>query len=646
MKTRLQRVVLGGLGLLLAAVLLAGCQNAGALPDEVKSNDVLTYQALDANKMTITLRAEYNVKNEAILKALQAKFPEVNLVSVFHCSQETQYELRQSLTGDTDADIVISPNMQSISDIAPDTLMDLTAGDFVTNYTGSSIEDCQLNGRIYYLPGPSSLYGIVYDKTLFQQMGWQVPQSYDAFISLVGTINATGIRAIQPTCKYARQAQMVFTMFDYGDVFGGVDNTGWLKAYQQGSTTMTGHVEPALTRYSQLHDAGVIQASDFDVQPGNRSTMLYTNHTCAMIIENEQAELYAAQAGSDHQYGMFPFWCGNTADSDYLMSIPSYYVGVSKRMAENSNAQKRAKIEEILRYISTPEGQEAINGGAMTQISNVTGTPYASTDFNAGIQSTIQKGNAVSEVSLMASGNNNAVEKALQKDLKKYLEGTMDAAALTADCDAVRDKALQAGIDRGAYVGKASADMTPMETGLFIADALKQKADADIGLCLVGTTHCGMVGRIYKGDIYEADVNSLSLSVGTTSSDPNDKKLWLVSMTGKDLKDLLETAAAYDPKDNVPNIPYYVASGLKITFAPWAQDKIQSVTLADGSALDDSATYRVALWGWPFKTACPGTVEKVFPDTSTAILSEAIAGQGTVTPFTDGRFELVYSQTQ
>lgn len=84
----------------------------------------------------------------------------------------------------------------------------------------------------------------------------------------------------------------------------------------------------------------------------------------------------------------------------------------------------------------------------------------------------------------------------------------------------------------------------------------------------MGTTHCGTVGWIYQGVLYETDVNALSLSVGQTSKDPNDKRLWLVSMTGAQLLKLLNQGYIFQPKDNVPNIPYYVASGLKIKFAP------------------------------------------------------------------------------
>jgi raffinose/stachyose/melibiose transport system substrate-binding protein len=638
----MRQLLAAALAALTLTGILAGCSASAVLPDEVRANDVLTMTPLDRDKMTITLRAEYNVNNEAIRSALAAKFPDVNFVSVFHCSQETQYELRQSLTGGCAEDLLLSPNMKSISDIAPDELLDLSAESFVNNYSGAALSACQLGGRVYYLPGPSSLYGIVYDRTLFTQNGWQVPHSYSEFLALVRTISASGIRAIQPTCKYARQAQMVLTMFDYAQTFGGVSNSMWLQDYQSGKFTLTGHLEPALARYQELQQAGVIQPEDFDVQPGNRSTMLYRDHTCAMILECEQAELYARQQNSDHTYGIFPFWCGDEANSDYLMSLPSYYIGVSRALAAKGQEKKLAKVKEVLSYISTPEGQEALNGGPLTQISNVLNTPYTKSAFNAEIQATLEKGNLVPEVDLMASGNNNPVEKQLKKDLPAFLQGKMDCAELTSDCDAARDAALSAGLDRGKKVGSAEATFSVAQTGLFIADALRAEAGADIGLCLVGTTHCGMVGRIYRGDVYSADMTSLSLSVGTTSGDPNDKKLWLVSMTGAELTALLRQAYAFDPQDNVPNIPYYVASGLKIRFAPWQEDKLVSVRLADGSALEQDKTYSVALWGWPFDSPCPGKVTRVLDKTSEEILSQAISEKNPLRPDTSDAFTLVY----
>lgn len=92
------------------------------------------------------------MNNEAIVAASQKKFPDVTFVRIFHCPQETQYELRQSLGGGSAEDIVISPNMKSVFDTAPEDLMDLSAEDFTENYADSALEACQIDGKLYCLP--------------------------------------------------------------------------------------------------------------------------------------------------------------------------------------------------------------------------------------------------------------------------------------------------------------------------------------------------------------------------------------------------------------------------------------------------------------------------------------------------------------
>ena len=117
-------------------------------------------------------------------------------------------------------------------------------------------------------------------------------------------------------------------------------------------------------------------------------------------------------------------------------------------------------------------------------------------------------------------------------------------------------------------------------------------------------------------------------------------------MTGSELTDLLKAAYSFDPNDNVPNIPYYVASGLRIKFAPWASKKLLSVTLENGRPLEDDTRYNVALWGWPFDFKYPGSLLKVYDDSCDDILTEAIQKDGTVKPFDDDRFQLDYSKTE
>ena len=620
-------------------------------------NDILSMQEISQDKLLITVRTEANISDVHFEEAIEHQFPDVDIVFREHIAPETMYELRQSLSSDDFEDIVISPHFPIVSDIAADHLLDLSGESFTSHYNSNSLNACSLNGKLYYLPGPSDMYGIVYDKTLFTKYGWSVPHSYSEFVALCKMIDSahilasdgTILRAFQPTCRYARQSQLMFTMFCYDDFFGGLQNYDWLSKYQEGTVSMKDHLLPAFAKFKELAAANIIRASDFDMQPGNRSDMMYTKHSVAMIIENNLAETYGKtfpvlKGEVRHEYGMMPFWCGDTEDSDHLLSYANYYIGVNKALTQKNNTAKLSKVRAILTYVSSAEGQLAIAGGSLTMISSVTGTPVESSDFNSNIQKTIAKGNAIPEPNLMKSGNNNSAEKALQKGLRDFLENKMTAEAVCDFCDATRDKALSQGIDSGTVVATATQNFTRMETAEIVADALRVKVNADVALCLVDKMHCGLLNRIYKGDITEKDISTLSLSVGPTNGKTDDQKLWLLTLTGSELKKLITLPYTNDLNNKEHFISYYAPSGLKVKFAPWApvDKKIISVTLANGAPLIDTDEYKVALWGWPFTDNISCKNCTIYDYKSEEIVSEYLAKQKTLTPPSDHRMTLIW----
>lgn len=620
-------------------------------------NDILSIKEVDQHRMLITVRTEANINDAHFEEAVERQFPDVDIVFKEHIAPETMYELRQSLSSDDFEDIVISPHLPIVSDIVAEHLLDLSGESFTANYNSNSLSACSVDGRLYYLPGPSDMYGIIYDRTLFAANGWSVPKSYSEFISLCKKIDGahlhasdgTILRAFQPTCRYPRQSQLIFTMFCYDDLLGGLENYDWLTKYQQGKAGMKDHLLPAFDKYRELSEANIIRADDFDMQPGNRSTMMYTNHSAAMIIENNLAENYGRtfpvlKGETRHEYGMIPFWCGDTKDSDHLLSYANYYIGVNKALARKDNKTKLSKVRDILTYVSTPEGQLATAGGSLTMVSSVTGTPMEATPFNSGIQETIAKGNVIPEPNLMKSGNNNPAEKALQAGLHAFLENTMTPEEVCDSCDDARDKSLAQGIDHGAVVAVATKDFTRMETAEVIADALRSKVNADVALCLVDKMHCGLLNRIYKGDITEKDVATLSLSVGPNNGKPGDQKLRVLSITGAQLKTLISMPYRTDLSSSDRFVSYFVPSGLKIKFAPWApvDEKIISMTLADGTEIDDAHEYTVALWGWPFDEAIPCSKCMVYDFPCDEIFHDYFVKEKTLAPPTDGRMTLVW----
>jgi len=634
-------------------LIVLSCSAPGTSP-----HDVLTMKPVDAKKMLITVRTEANINDTFFEQAVEKQFPTVDLVFRNHIAPETMYELRQSLSSGDFEDMLLSPHFLIVRDIAPEHLLDLSGEPFVSSYQPNTLNQCTIDGKLYFLPGPSDMYGIVYDKTLFEKYGWAVPQSYTEFISLCKKIDSAGIRAadstrmraFQPTCKYARQSQLMFTMFCYDSFFGGVKNYEWLEQYQAGKTYLRDKMIPAFDKYHELFADGIIRPEDFDMQPGTRSDMMYTRHSCAMIVENQMAETYGAtfpvMAGqSRHEYGMIPFWSGDSENDDHVLSYANYYIALNKNLSLKKNKAKLAVLQEILSWISTPQGQLAIAGGKLTMVSSVTNTPMEETEFNSGIQQTIKKGNAVPEPNLMASGNNNPAEKALQKGLRAFLENKQTAVEVCDFCDKERNKALAQGIEKGSTVATATTDFTRLETAEFIADALRNKTDSDIALVLVDVMHCGVLNRIYKGAVTQKDIATLTLSNGKGNGMADDQKLWVIQMSGSELKEFIQKPYLSDIQNGERFVSYFAPSGLKVKFAPWAtpNHKIKSLTLANGQKIIDSKTYTVSLWGWPFGTECTYVIQKVYDDSFDDILTTYCLPLGTLTPPKDKRIKLSWS---
>ena len=88
--------------------------------------------------------------------------------------------------------------------VAPenDFLYDFSAESFTGRYNMSSLNSVSVDGKLYQIPVTNTLFGIAYNKTLFDKNGWQVPATLDEFYALCDTIQAAGIRPFVPCFKY------------------------------------------------------------------------------------------------------------------------------------------------------------------------------------------------------------------------------------------------------------------------------------------------------------------------------------------------------------------------------------------------------------------------------------------------------------
>jgi ABC-type glycerol-3-phosphate transport system substrate-binding protein len=602
---------------------VAGCgtgENKVSALQGAYENEILTTTAVSQDKTLITVRVENNVGQTGdIENVLEQQFPDVDFVLVHDGSINSEYNIRADLINGTECDLILSRRLNIVNDIAPDYLLDLSAESFVNDYYMNAVDSCaNSDGRLYYLPGPSDVYGIVYDKTMFDENGWEIPHSYSEFVNLLETIREADLTVtytdndgnlkedtvvpIQPTMMYPDMFQIVFNTYGYDEVFQGTENYRWLREYQNGNGSMVGHMEPAVDKFKKLFDDGILSLDDWDVQPATRSEMMYTYHTTAMIIECQNAMNYAktyAENVSDkdvyHEVAMMPFWTSDEEDSDYIYVIPNYFMAINKQSAEESE-EKKELLLEIFEYLSSAEGQQVLINDS-PQISNIKGVAMYESSFSDAIRDTVDRGQVISNFYYAEGENSKQVEKQLRSTVPDMMQGKTSVKDWLLAADQVRDDFLAGNLEQETVYGQVETTLTKLESVYTLAEMYKELTGADVGICLGGAWRNGTNGHFYKGDITDKSLSCVTPDKESSSDDnPMADTIVTSDMTGAQILDILNNSTELANGATVGAACYYVASGLDVVFDPWATEgnRVISCKTTDGNDINLDETYKVA----------------------------------------------------
>lgn len=666
----------GFLASLFAAFVLlfiTGCEERAGGPPEAKTqnpyyldNEIMTAENLSDDRMVIVIDTQYNVSTANISDVVEAKFPDVNVLLRLQNTVDSPYYTKKSLEHDQMGDIFFCavglPKDENIENY----FMDLSDASFINHYYQNALDAVAIDGKIYMLPGFSDMFGIIYDRTLFEQRGWKLPEGRDEFIALCAAIQEEeGYQAFMPTLKYSRMAMLLSHAFHYESVIAGLENQQWLKAYRQGEASFSGHMEPLFQGMKELFDAGALSQESFTIDPGVRSAMLYKEHTSAMTMETQNAATYAKNAESDHEYGIMPFWNGNDPDSDYVVSAPGFTIYANKRLERPENAEKLQKVMEILTYFSTPEGQYALMTEESTSISNVKGTDISSSGaFMDGVAATIAKGNIFPEVRYTELAFNNPFQAAFREALMGYVAGDMDMETALAHCDAAMEAVNNAAEPEETVYGAASRNFTVLETAEFVADVLREEANADVALVLANQLSYGETGKFYAGDITDTSLNLVTLDY-VSGKVPEYNRLVTVELTGEQICSIMNDPYLNGSLTDTRTVwvkhdahVYWVPSNLRVEYAPLLnENSIISIKNMDGSEFDLQKVYKVAVWNGCFSNlsqtdyfdaatlAAMEDVTAASEKSSVELIKAAVIEAGEISPPEDGRFTIRWDLT-
>ena len=615
--------------LILTAALLLSATAACAKSDEPlaefkQENEIVTYKRLDPEKTTLTVARTGNIDVLPFCEAFEAKNSDIQIVYT---------DITGGLQGATPTidwvkngyalDVLITTSEFFSADEIANFFENLSGSAYVENFEADALKRTAVNGSVYWLPGPSSINAMMYNKTLFAQYGWEAPNSFDEFLTLCAKITEDTAGAVQPwnpNAKYSNELQIVLEAFVYGDIFAGVENRTWYNDFLAGEGDFAGHMEPYFDVIQQLIDKKLLTEEHFSYSATARGKEFAAGQIAMinMVIYDADNEQY--------DFGYLPFPT-TTGELGYICDSYSCFLGIPKK--ERSEKLQDA-VDRFTAYFSSPAGQQDFMGNAM-KVSNVKNVPLNQSDDLATLQPVIDAGHMFGMLDFRGVNLGLGMHDAV----KEMTLGTRTGADVIATVDAAH--ALLPAATPAVYesVATVEKDMTVLETSFYIADMYREKAEADIGLIAHNVAYRGTLNRIFAGDFIVPDVAALK-----PRSFANDSTLIKVSMTGQQILDALNHPVG---NDGVADC-IYAYSGLTCKVAPWNPlgEKYLSVTLADGSALDPAKTYTVAFWQGTVAEEYITETLTTYEGTWEALMGAKMTADGVIRPANDKRITLIW----
>lgn len=545
--------------------------------------DILTQEQTEAGKIQLTISPKYAVDLNDFEEAVEMRFSNLDLIQVGNYTSNYSDEYAQRLANDDLTDIIVTWPLDKAAQDCGDRLIDLSGLEFTSNYMISMLNDIAQDGKLYYLPGPTQIRGIVLNKTLFKENGWKIPTNFEEFVTVCREIEASGIRSLQLSFWNHEVLLYAFEGFAYSESFSSPRAIEAVQNYNQGEGSLQDFALPAFDVYERLIAEGIFKPEDLDIRYPMREKMFFQRE-CAMMNEAFAINPKKMEkANFTDELAFIPFFCPGKENS-WGHIIPYQYIGLNGNLQKRGNEEKLELALQIMDFISTPEGQAALGNYSNTMFSSLIDNDSEVSADLINMRETIENGRCVTFPTFENS------DEALYQALAAMLRGEINRDEAIALVDAANQNPIQP--EEASVIGVATETFSLTETGNYVTDVLRKRADTDFALFLDngkdGTYNArGISAKFYKGDILESDVTLRVLPVlqhGETGY------LNIAVMTGANLINALEYTL--DDGDW-----FYYCSGLQMNYDPTAEpgSRIKKITDSQGQGIQPEKQYTVAI---------------------------------------------------
>ncbi|MBP3475924.1 MAG: extracellular solute-binding protein [Lachnospiraceae bacterium] len=161
-------------------------------------------------------------------------------------------------------------------------LAELNEADYADyGFIAGSLEGFKKDGKLYGLPRNTDIQIIYYNQKMFEDNGWEVPATYEDFMTLCTTIKDAGITPIAmdggdgwPMACFLTDLLVKVAGTDYADIVSNAIATGDFSAPE---------IKQATQLLVNAADAGAFQTG-YDTQDYGTAQNLFTNGQAAMFV--------------------------------------------------------------------------------------------------------------------------------------------------------------------------------------------------------------------------------------------------------------------------------------------------------------------------------------------------------------------------
>ena len=567
--------------LLTMIVISAGCSTKAAEVDE----DLLGVSQSDMDKVTITITC--NSKLDHFAAAAAERFPNIRLVQDCYTGQYRISEHVADIEHHDFGDLLMVKAGHIPKVNMSDQLIDLSTQPFPVNFNANLLQADE-NGHITLIPGPLSFNCNIYNKTLFEENNWRVPENYEEFVALVQKINRTGIRGLR-NCYFdsASQSYQIYqySVFSALDTLTQVDGQIWHNKLMSGETVSLNPMKTAFENMQRMMDIGAIKQEDMSV-PFNENIEAIANREVA-IGGGEIDHIRTLNSSSKDTFCFMPHF-SMTDGQGWLLNL-GYFFGANKDLQQPGNEKKLSAAMEIMNFIASEEGQELLVEDGLGMMPATIDAEIPDDPALAQIHTQIESGRYIMRPTY------DMFSSVLDTDIGAFIRGELSSEEILDRCSLV----LKQGPPSVQSLGEASDDFTILQTGCLKADALRAATNTDVSLIGISEVDGydpvgGIRTKLYKGSIAEDDITRIAQPL-------MDVPLTTVrtSMTGKELLSLLEYGATSETEQadgKVSRFHPFAVSGLRLAYHLNRDEgeRVSAVTLEDGSKLKPEATYTIS----------------------------------------------------